>query len=348
MERAPRAQDVALAAGVSTATVSRSFNSPEKVASHVRERVLAAAASLGWIPHAAGSALARRRTAIAGVVIPTLGQEVWALQVVGMQAAFAEQDITLLIGNSNYDPAQAAEQVKTMLARGVEALAIVGETQEPELFEMIEARRIPYVVIYGLHPESKHPNVGFDNQEAYRRITEHLLGLGHTIVGAILQPMSKNDRAIARLSGIREKLAEEGLGLRPQHLHIGPATIQFGRESFRSIFESSGPKPTAVICGNDTLAIGALLEAHKLGIKVPDDVSITGFDDIEIAAEFDPPLTTMSVDNVEIGRLAALQLLARLKGESTSLKVPIQPTFIERGTTARPSITKVGRTVRRS
>jgi len=337
-QRAPRAQDVAIAAGVSTATVSRSFNSPEKVAAHVRERVLAAAASLGWIPHAAGSALARRRTAIAGVVIPTLGQEVWALQVVGMQAAFSENDITLLIGNSNYDPDQAAAQVRAMLARGVEALAIVGETQEPGLFEMIESRRIPYVVTYGFHLESKHPNVGFDNQEAYRRITEHLLGLGHTMFGAILQPMSKNDRAIARLGGIRETLAEQGLGLRPNHLRIGPATIQFGRDSLRSIFESSGPKPTAIICGNDTLAVGVFLESRRLGLNIPNDLSITGFDDIEIAAELDPPLTTMRVDNVEIGRLAALQLLARMKGESPSLKEPIHPIFIERGTTASPNI----------
>lgn len=154
--------------------------------------------------------------------------------------------------------------------------------------------------------------------------------------GAILQPMSKNDRAIARLSGIREMLAEHGLGLRPQHLCVGPATIQFGRESLRSIFERPEPQPTAIICGNDTLAVGAFLESRKLGLRVPDDLSITGFDDIEIAGELDPPLTTMKVDNVEIGRLAALQLISRMRGESPSLKIPIQPIFLERGTTSRP------------
>ncbi len=333
-ERTPRAQDVAAAAGVSTATVSRSFNAPEKVAPHVRERVLAVAASLGWIPHAAGSALARRHTAIAGVVIPTLGQEVFALQVAGMQAAFSEHGITLLIGSSNYDPVQAVAQVRTMLARGVEALAIVGEMQEPGLFEMINARRVPYVVTYGFHPESPHPSVGFDNQDAYGKITRHLLDLGHTVFGAILQPMVKNDRAIARLSGIRETLAEHGLGLRPQHVFVGPTTIEFGRQSLRAMLEETTPPPTAVICGNDTLAIGVLLEAEKMGMKVPRDLSVTGFDDIEIAAELDPPLTTMRVDNVEIGRLAALQLVARLKGQNSLLKIPVSPLFIERGTTS--------------
>ena len=339
--RAPRAQDVAAAAGVSTATVSRAFNSPEKVTDQVRERVLKVASSLGWIPHAAGAALAKRRTAIAGVVIPTLGQEVFALQVTGMQAAFSEHGITLLIGSSNYDPKQAVAQVQAMLARGVEALVIVGETQEPSLFEMINARRVPYVVTYGYNPEGPHPSIGFDNQEAFRKITQYLLGLGHKLFGTILQPMTNNDRAIARLVGVRETLAEHGLGLRPQHVCIGPTTIEFGRQSLRAMFESTAPHPSAIVCGNDTLAIGALLEARKLGVRVPYDLSITGFDDIEIAAELDPALTTMRVDNIAMGRLAALQLIARLNGDSPSLKVPVEPIFVERKTTSRPPIAVV-------
>ncbi|MDQ2079909.1 substrate-binding domain-containing protein [Xanthobacteraceae bacterium Astr-EGSB] len=336
-DRRPRAQDVAAAAGVSTATVSRAFNSPDQVSPEVRARVLSVAASLGWIPHAAGSALARRYTAIAGVVIPTLGQEIFALQVAGMQAAFSEHDITLLIGCSNYDPEQGAAQVKAMLARGVEALAIVGENQEAGFFDMLDARRVPYVVLYGLNPDTPHPSVGFDNHEAYTRITHHLLGLGHDLFGAILQPMVDNDRATARLAGVRDALSEHGLGLKPLFTHIGPTTIEFGRASLRAIFSSPPPHPTAIICGNDTLALGALMEAKQLGLRVPDDLSVTGFDDIELAAEFDPPLTTLRVDNIEIGRLAAAQLIARLNGEEAPVKVAVEPVFVERGTTAAPN-----------
>ncbi|MDR3436510.1 substrate-binding domain-containing protein [Telmatospirillum sp.] len=334
--RAPRALDVAAAAGVSTATVSRSFNFPEKVAPAVRERVLAAATSLGWLPHAAGSALARRRTAIAGVVIPTLGQEVFATQVDAMQAAFAERDITLLIGCSNYDPAQAAVQVRAMLARGVEALVVLGEAQQPGVFEMIRARRVPYVVTYGCRPEAPHPCIGFDNRQAYRTITRHLLDLGHQVFGVILQPMPGNDRVAARLAGVREALAEQGLGLRPQHLHEGVYGIGAGRRGLRAILDGSPPHPTAVICGNDSLAVGALLEARVMGLSVPHDLSIVGFDDIAIAAEIEPALTTMRVDNTEIGRLAARYLLALLDGETPPSKVVIVPTFVERATTAPP------------
>ncbi len=336
LPRAARAQDVAIAAGVSTATVSRAFNSPEKVNPDVRERVLAAAASLGWLPHAAGSALARRRSSIAGVVIPTLGQEVFATQVGAMQAAFAEHDITLLIGCSNYDPDQAAQQVRAMLARGVDALAVLGQLPQPNLFEIVRTRRVPYVITYGSTPDTTHPCVGFDNRAAFHAITRYLISLGHKTIGVILQPTRYNERIVARLAGVRDALAEEGLGLRPQHLCEGEYGIAAGRLGLRTILGGKGPAPTAIICGNDLLAIGVLLEARAMGIHVPGDLSITGFDDVSIAAEFDPALTTMKVDNAEIGRLAARYLLSQLSNETSPSSVLIAPALIERGTTAAP------------
>lgn len=331
-----RALDVAARAGVSTATVSRTFNLPEKVAPEVRERVLAAAAALGWLPHAAGSALARRRTSIVGAVIPTLDNEIFAAQIGAMQASLAEQGVTLLLGCSDYDQEQAWRQVRAMLARGVEGLAIVGEAHKLELFAALAARRIPYVVTYAWRPDSPHPCIGFDNRAAFARITRHLLGLGHRELGMIVQPVAGNDRVEARLAGVREALAEQGLGLRPQHFHEGPWSIGFGRGSLRAMLEASPPRPTAVICGNDWLAIGALLEARAMGLDVPRELSITGFDDVAMASEIEPPLTTMRVDNAEIGRLAAHHLLARLS-DATAPPLPVLvPDLIERGSVTVP------------
>jgi LacI family transcriptional regulator, galactose operon repressor len=330
---APRAVDVAAAAGVSTATVSRTFNAPHKVAPSVRERVLAAAATLGWMPHAAGRALASNRTYIAGAVIPTLDY-VFAPQIDSMQAAFAQEGITLFLGNSNYDENQALMQVRAMLGRGVEALAVVGEAHKPELFEAITARRVPYAVTYAYRHGSPHPCVGFDNHEAYRRLTQHLLRLGHRVFGLIIQPIAGNDRVIARFAGVQEALAEWGLGLRPHHIREGPWSITFGRESLHGILAAPPPRPTAVICGNDYLAIGALLEARAMGVEVPRQLSVTGFDDVAMAAHTEPPLTTMRVPNAEIGRLAAAYLLARLT-ETVPAPIPILvPDFIERHSTA--------------
>jgi LacI family transcriptional regulator len=331
----PRAVDVAAAAGVSTATVSRTFNAPHKVAASVRERVLAAAATLGWMPHAAGRALASNRTYIAGAVIPTL-DDVFAPQIVSMQATFAQEGITLFLGNSNYDKAQALVQVRAMLARGVEALAVVGEAHKPELFDAITARRVPYVVTYAYRSGSPHLCIGFDNREAFRHLTRHLLRLGHRVFGLIIQPVAGNDRVTARLAGVQETLAEQGLALRPHHVREGPWSINFGRESLREILSGPPPRPTAVICGNDYLAIGALLEARAMGMEVPRQLSITGFDDVAMAPHTDPPLTTMRVPNAEIGRLAAAYLLARL-AETVPASIPILvPDFIERHSTAPP------------
>ncbi len=338
-KRPPRAVDVAAAAEVSIATVSRAFNSPEKVAPAIRERVLAAAKAMGWMPHAAGSALARRRTSIVGAVIPTLDNEVFAAQVGAMQTAFAERGITLLLSCFNYNRDQAFDDVQAMLARGVEALAIVGEAHRPDLFPSIQARHIPYVVTYSHRPDSPHPCVGFDNRQAYHTITRHLLDLGHEVIGVIVQPTTGNDRVAARLDGVRDALAERGLGIRPQHLCEGEWSIDFGRQSVRAIL-ATDPRPTAVICGNDYLAVGALLEARAMGLAVPGELSITGFDDIAISRQMDPPLTTMHIDNHEIGRRAAGYLLDCLQGGTPSPPQPLSPlvpTLIRRGTTAAPA-----------
>ena len=316
--------DVAQLAGVSTATVSRVYNEPGKVSAEVQQRVRDAARELNWIPNAARRC---QRTHIAGCIIPTLDNHVFASQVAGMQAVMAAHGITLFLGCANYDPEQALTQVSAMLARGVEAVSVVGEVYPPELFELLKTRGIPYVVTYAYRKDSPHCCIGFDNESAFAKLTRHLLDLGHRDFGVIMQPSANNDRVQARLRGIHETLAGHGLAVRPAHLREGPSTIAFGRTSLRAIWKEDTSRPSAVICGNDQLAVGALLEAQALGIAVPDTLSITGFDDIALARELSPSLTTMRVDTHAIGRMAAEALLEMLTGtpgtvRAASIAVP--------------------------
>ena len=201
--------DVAKLAGVSTATVSRVYNEPDKVSANVRERVEQAALTLNWFPNAAGRALASTRSHIAGIIIPTLDDQVFASQVSGMQAAFAARDITLFLGCSNYDPAQALVQVRAMLARGVEAMAVVGEAHPAELFDALRLYRVPYAVTYAYREGSPHDCIGFDNHAAYAEITEHLIGFGHRSFAVCIQPTRDNDRVQARVAGIRTTLERQ-------------------------------------------------------------------------------------------------------------------------------------------
>ena len=312
--------DVARLAGVSTATVSRVYNAPDKVSASVRTRVEEAALSLKWIPNAAGRALASSRSHIAGIIIPTLDDQVFASQVSGMQATFAAHDITLFVGCSNYDAAQAVVQVRAMLARGVEAIALVGEAHPPEVFDALKQYNVPYVLTYAYRQGSEHVCVGFDNRAAFAEITEHLLGLGHRAFGVVMQPSIDNDRVQQRLAGIRDTLRQQGLAVRPEHFYEGHASIDFGRESMRAMWESQhSERPTAIICGNDALAFGVLREAESLDIAVPGALSVTGFDDHSLSRASPPMITTMSVDTHKIGALAAHYLLDRLEGKAAAM-----------------------------
>ncbi|MQB41067.1 LacI family DNA-binding transcriptional regulator [Rhizobium sp. ICMP 5592] len=310
-------EEVARRAGVSTATVSRAFNEPEKVSESVRERVLEAARALNWIPNAAGRALASSRTHIAGAIIPTLDNEIFAHQISGMQSVFAERGFTLFLGCSNYDPDEGLKQVQAMLARGVEALAIVGENHPPELFAALQQRKVPYILTYSYRASSPHPSIGFDNEAAFQQIVDHLLSLGHRRFAGIFQPETENDRVKARLDGVRSALAAVGVTMDDDNLMIGPSTMDFGASSFSSLMKQPGrSRPTAIICGNDNIALGALTAATEMGLNAPADFSITGFDDLTISSRLSPRLTTMKVDNQEIGILAARQLLAAIDGTS--------------------------------
>jgi LacI family transcriptional regulator len=164
----------------------------------VRERVLQAATTLNWIPNAAGRALASTRTHIAGAIIPILDDHVFASQVAGMQAVFAERGITLFLGCSNYDPAQALIPVRAMLARCVEVIAIVGEAHPPELFDALTQARVSYAITYPYREGSPHQCIGFDNRAAFAEIAEHPIELGHRRIATVIQPARDNDRVQAR------------------------------------------------------------------------------------------------------------------------------------------------------
>ncbi|MGV1800824.1 LacI family DNA-binding transcriptional regulator [Agrobacterium vitis] len=314
-----RLEEVARRACVSTATVSRAFNTPERVSPETRERIFSTAKALGWVPNAAGRALASNRTHIAGVIIPTLDNEIFSHQVGAMQRVFAEHGLNLLIACSNYDPELGFQQAKAMIERGVEALALAGESHPQALYDNLDNLGIPYVLTYAYRQGASHAMVGFDNAAAFARMTDYLLGLGHRRIAVVMQPKDNNDRVVARLSGITTALSAAGLELSPDHLISDKASLDFGIESAKRLAqEPADIRPTAIICGNDTLALGVLMGLAQMGASVPGDFSVTGFDDLELSSRLSPALTTMFVDNKEIGRIAAEQLVLCLGGEIAS------------------------------
>jgi len=327
--------DVARLARVSPATVSRALTRPEKVKATTAARIRQAVQALGYVAHGAARALASRRTRTIGAVIPTLDNAIFANTVHALQKTLDESGYTLLLASHEFDADVEARVTRTLIERGVDGLVLLGTLHHPSVFRMIDAHQVPYVLTWALDPSGRHPCIGFDNRAAAIRITRHLLELGHRDFAMIAGIAEGNERARERVEGVRDALARSGLALGPGRLVEKPFSLAGGRDGMRELLQNA-PRPTAVICGNDVLAIGALAECQALGLTVPGELSLTGFDDMEIAAAISPGLTTVHFPAAELGGYAAQHLIARLAGEPFDARVELPVDLVVRGSTAPP------------
>jgi LacI family transcriptional regulator len=194
------------------------------------------------------------------------------------------------------------------------------------------------VLTWALDASARHPCVGFDNRAAAIRMTRYLLELGHREFAMISGITEGNERAGERLEGVREALAAASLSLPPERVVEKPYTFPAGREGLREVLRAV-PRATAVVCGNDVLAIGALAECQSAGLAVPQQVSVTGFDDLEMAAVVTPGLTTVHFPTAELGVHAAQNLLARLAGREAPARTELAVELVVRGSAAPPAKT---------
>lgn len=332
----PGIADVAVLAGVSTASVSRVLNQSERVGPVMRKRVLAAIEQLGYVPDAAGRALSSRRLRAIGAIVPTLDNAIFASGIQALQRRLAQRNYTLLVASSEYDQYEELSEARALMARGVDAMMLVGAEHSPELYEALARKPLPFVNAWTYTPDAPHPSIGFDNRMAMQRVVNYLVSLGHRRIAMISGFTVENDRARERVEGVQQGLADCRLSIQPGQLLERAYDIKEGREAARMVLRMPEP-PSAIICGNDILALGVLFEAQALGIAVPDALSIVGFDDLPVAASLVPALTTVRIPVREMGRRTADYLLDRLLGHTTQLHTELDADLIVRGTTAPPS-----------
>jgi LacI family transcriptional regulator len=307
-----RIEDVAEIAGVSTATVSRALSKPERVRAQTLDVVRRAVAKLGYSPDAAGRALASGRTRTVGCVIPTLDHAIFASSTDAIQATLAKAGFQMLLASHQYDPDKELELVRALLQRGVDALVLVGAEHHRALWKLVKEWRKPALLTWACDP--RLPSVGFDNQAIAALATRHLLELGHRRIAMISGHTEHNDRARARIEGFKATLVAAKCPLPQNYISQQALKISGGRVGLIELLQTR-QRPTAILCGNDLLATGALLEAQRQGLHIPDDLSICGIDNHEIAAETNPGLTTVSLPTQQLGQIAATQILAALAGE---------------------------------
>lgn len=332
-------EDVARKANVSPATVSRVLNHPEIVRPVLRDKVMRYIADLSYTPDSAARALKSGRMRTIGAIVPTLGLGIFAEGVEALQNRLSESGYTLFIANSQYDQRRELQEMQSLIERGIDGIVLVGGSHGRELRALVEQAGVPVITTYVSKASGGIPAIGIDNERATREMTEYLIGLGHVRFGAIANVPPSNDRSRARLDGIQRALSEAGIRLKPTQIIRADYSLAQGRSALRQLL-TDHPDTTAVICTTDTLAIGAMAEARKMGLNVPQALSITGFDDVELSAQVEPPLTTISIPAAEIGRGAADYLINAIAGMPVPKSVLLPYRLVMRSSTAKPPANK--------
>lgn len=324
--------DVARLAAVSTATVSRALSSPGKLKPDTLRRVKDAVTKLGYVSHGIARALVSRRTYTIGAVFPSL-DAIFANTTYMLQKALDERGYTLIVSCDEYDPRVELRMARNLIERGVDGLVLVGTTHEPELFALLKAFDVPYVFTWATDRAGRLPCVGFDNRRATSLITRHLVDLGHTRFGVIAGLTANNERVRERLAGVIETLARNRLSVPASRIIEAAFNLEAARDAARRMMAQRA-RPTALVCSNDVLAVGAMMECHAMGLSVPEEVSIGGCGNFDIASMVTPALTTVRWPTMELGKFAALHLLGTLEGKPVRQQQVFPVELLVRGSTA--------------
>jgi len=323
-------EDVARLSGVSTATVSRVLNGSMTVKARSREAVEKACVELGYVINRAARTLASRRSMTIGAVVPTLATETFTRPLAAFQQLIHEAGYTLLLANSNFDPETELKEVNKLIEYGIDGLMLVGNTHHPRLWERINQQDI--ICVQTFSQDNEKPSVGYDSEGAAETLANHLLALGHQHFAVIVGTPPSNDRVSERLKGTQRALKTHGISLPETHLIDNAFTMNDARKAVFRLLDGPQP-PTAIICGNDLLAFGAMRAASERYKRIPNDISIVGFNDYEYAEHLEHPLTTIRVDLASIGKHAAQYLLNALNNQPVQMHTAIKTELIVRGST---------------
>ncbi|MDF7760630.1 LacI family DNA-binding transcriptional regulator [Kosakonia cowanii] len=308
--RAPTLDDVARAAGLSSMTVSRALNTPDQVRPETVKKVLAAVKATGYIPNALAGGLASRRSKLVAVLVPHLNDPLFADTLQAMEAIFAQRGYQMLLCSTGYTPQRETELVSSLMSRRPDGIVLSGIHHGNDLKKMIFNASLPVVETWDITPTPIDMLVGFSHEKAGQATAEYLLGKGYRRPGLL---WTRERTATQRKSGVYEGLARHGITDAPCVESALPARVADGRSGAAHLLETA--ELDVIICASDTLAQGAIGELHARGLRVPQDVAVVGFGDLDFAAANVPAITTVTLDRHAIGAQAATLLADRIEGD---------------------------------
>jgi LacI family repressor for deo operon, udp, cdd, tsx, nupC, and nupG len=329
----PTIIEVAKAAGVSTATVSRVLSQPERVSEQTRERVLEVVRSLGYSPNVAARTLRTLRAAKILLTVPDISNPFFASVIRGAEEAAREAGYSVVLGDTRHDPQMEDQYAEMLSRREVDGLIFLGHRLPESLRPLVSLQGALAPIVNGCEysPGLGVPSVHIDNAAASSDAIEHLIGLGHREIGIItgppISPISRD-----RLSGAVNAAERHGL--------LNQLQVRTGDYSARSAFEQAGDlltgNVTAIFCFSDEMAMGAISAIRQAGLSCPEHVSVIGFDDLPLTRFFQPALTTIAQPKGQIGRQAVALLVEILRGNQSPVsQVTLAHELVVRDSTAR-------------
>lgn len=323
-------EDVARLAGVSTITVSRAVNHPDKVAPETLERVNRAIGQTGYVPNLLAGGLASRRTRLIAAIVPTIASLVYAETMQYFSARLREAGYQVLLGESGYPEQSEQSLISAILSRRPDGILLTGVNHSTDCRRLLLAANIPVVETWDLTPTPLDVVVGFSHERIGEAVADYLAPRGYRQIATV---SADDRRAQVREKAMLQRLAAHGIGDVMTGRVQAPTDLHRGRQGVAELLER-GFRGGVVCCSSDTLAHGVLIELQSRGLRVPDDVAVLGFGDQSFAADTYPALSTVRIDRPRMGRLAAETLLRRIADEPVDEPVmDVGFAIVERATT---------------
>jgi LacI family transcriptional regulator len=339
--KAPERMDIrtiARAAHVSIATVSRTINNIPTVNPEIAKRVWDVIDKLDYFPNTQARALVSGRSKLFGLIVSEITNPFFPELIQGFEDIAVAHGYEILVSSTNYDPKRMSHCIRRMLERKVEGVAVMTFGIEEPLLDQLANRKVPLVFIDIGPPRPGISLLKVDYHRGILQGVQHLAALGHRDIAFISGPLTLHS-AQSRRAAFCASLKECDLAPNPAWIIEGDHTMEGGIASMERLL--AGKMPTAVMCSNDMTAIGVLHKLYRAGLRVPDDLSVIGFDDIHISEVTIPPLTTVQMSRFELARAAVTALRTHVEQpQEAKREYNIQTDLIVRESTAPPKRTK--------
>jgi LacI family transcriptional regulator len=330
--KAATMKDVAQVAGVSIQTVSSVVNNKPEITDETRARVLAAIKQLDYRPYSVARSLRTRQTRTIALIVSNIASVAIASMASAAEAHAHSFGYTLILYNTHNDVERETDYFNAVVQKWVDGVVFIPAKGRLGRLDILETAGIPCVAIDRVPDHYSGPAVMLDNLKAGRLAGEHLLDLGHRQMAHISGPLEIR-LARERFAGFQQALEARGLGSESCPVEEGVFTCEHGYTAMRRLLARQ-PRPTAVFAANDLIAIGAMHAVDEAGLRAPDDMSIVGVDDIQVAAFQTPPLTTVRQPFTELATMGVQLLLDILAGKALAQnQIVIEPTLIVRQST---------------